>query len=154
MTPCISTLKCAQLSSYNGRHEEWLQFAKKIRKGLGDGTALDDIREFIISFWQHHIQHHFLLEERIIIPLIKSSGLAAQFRKGHDDIRDLIRSLTHDSDRTLFSILANFIESHIRFEKYSIFNFLSTILSAEQLDAICNNLEKQSVICKKWKHGF
>ena len=154
MIPDISTLNCVQLSPYNNQHEEWLLFAKKIRKGLGNGTALDDIREFIVYFWEHHIKNHFCREERIIIPFIKNSELAAQFQKEHDDIRDLILSLNRNSDRTLFSILANFIENHIRFEKYNIFTFLTNILSAVQLDAIFNDLEKQPVICKKWKHEF
>lgn len=154
MIPGIPVLNCVQLSPYNSQHEEWLLFAKKIRKGLGNETALNDIREFIEYYWQHHIQRHFCREERIIIPFIKSSEPAAQLQKEHDDIRELILSLNHTSDRSLFSILANFIENFIRFEKYIISTFLTAILSTEEFDAIFTNLEKQPVMYKEWKHKF
>lgn len=154
MIPSIPVLNCVQLSPYTSQHEEWLLLAKKIRKGLGNGTALNDITEFMEYLWQHHIQSHFYRQERIIIPFIKSSELAAQLQKEHDDIRELILSPNHTSDRSLFSILVNFIENLIRLEKYYISAFLTNILSAEQFDAIFTDLEKQSVMYKEWKHKF
>ena len=65
----IPALNSDQLPTYNNQHEEWLLFAKKIRKGLGNGTALDDIREFIIYFWEHTSKIIFAGKRESLYPL-------------------------------------------------------------------------------------
>lgn len=149
----IANQNCTQPSPYSS-HDEWLQFAGKIRKGLGNGTDSEIIRNFITYFWQRHIKNRFCREEAILIPYIKSCGIILQLRKEHEDIRELIHGLNRNSDRAFFSILTNFMESHIKFEKNSVFTYLASKLSQEQLSILYNDLENQPSVAKEWKLEF
>ncbi len=141
MQNTVSPIKRSeQLAPLSREHHDGLLFCWKIRQGLGNGTPVSTLQEFVLWYWRSHLQHHFKQEESILLPYIGGHPFAEQLLKEHQDIRDVILSLERNPDVNLFSVLASFVNNHIRFEERHLFNYLEKILSLEELDLVAGKL--------------
>jgi hypothetical protein len=136
------------------KHDQWLLFTERIRKGLGNGTDLNTIREYAVYYWQYHLKPHFYQEESLFIPLANHCSLAGQFQKEHEDITELVASLDRSSHKTVFSILTRFIENLVRFEQHILLRYLNSILSEEQKTEMNLRLAGSVAAAKEWKKEF
>jgi hemerythrin-like domain-containing protein len=143
-----------QLASLSREHHDGLLFVWKLKQGLGNGTSLTILKDFTQWHWRKHLKPHFTQEEKILLPHIGSSQLAEQLMKEHNDIRELILAIDINTDRATFSILANFVENHIRFEERQLFTYLQKSLSEEQMETIGSALEAHQASCEEWPNEF
>ncbi len=145
-----------QLAPLSREHHDGLLFAWKIRQGLENKTPLEELRKYSLWFWRHHIKPHFFQEEKILIPYMPSGHpMAIQLKEEHDHIRELILGLDDEADKRTLIILCDLLDKHIRFEERELFGYLEELLSAEKLDEVFQQLEKQPVSCKEeWKDEF
>ncbi|HEX2629065.1 MAG TPA: hemerythrin domain-containing protein [Chitinophagaceae bacterium] len=131
-----------QLAVLSRDHHLGLLFVWKLRQGIGNSTSIDTLKEFVKCYWKNHFRLHFRSEEQTLLPYIKSEAMAQQLKQEHRDIESLFESLDGETERAKFSILAKFIENHIRFEERQLFMFLQKTLSADELDTIAAALHE------------
>lgn len=157
MTEDIKPIKRSeQLAPLSREHHDGLLFAWKIRQGIENRTSLEMMRKYAMWFWKHHIKPHFFQEEKILLPYMPAGHpLAARMLEEHDHIRELILGLDDEADKRTLEILCNLLNSHIRFEERELFAWLEASLTAEQRDAIFEQLEKHPVhFDEQWKDEF
>jgi hemerythrin-like domain-containing protein len=144
-----------QLAPLSREHHDGLLFAWKLRQGLDNDTPLDILKSYCHWYWKHHINQHFHQEEDILLSFLPSNNqMAVQLKEEHNNIRELILCIGHKPDTTTFSMLAEFICRHIRFEERVLFAYLEKSLSNEQLNHICQQLEVEPVCSTEWKEKF
>ena len=133
--------RSSQLAPLSREHHDGLLFAWKIKQGLDNKTPLDKLRKYSLWYWQQHIKPHFFQEEKILMPYMPANHpMAKQLKEEHDQIRELILSLDAEADERDFTILADLLNKHIRFEERQLFAFLEEILTPEQLDKVFQQL--------------
>lgn len=144
-----------QLAPLSREHHDGLLFVWKLRQGLGNNIAIEILRNFCNWYWNNHIKPHFYQEEKILLQYISSNHkLAAQLKKEHTDIRELILTIDQEADSVTLVLLANLLEKHIRFEERILFPHLEETLSPQQLDIIFQQLEEHPLCSTEWKNDF
>jgi hemerythrin-like domain-containing protein len=144
-----------QLTPLSREHHDGLLFAWKLRQGLNNKTPIETLRSYCYWYWKHRINQHFRQEEDILLKFIPCDNkMAIQLKEEHNDIRELILSISHNPDTTTISMLADFVCRHIRFEERSLFVYLEESLTQEQLNDISRQLEMEPVCSKEWKEEF
>jgi iron-sulfur cluster repair protein YtfE (RIC family) len=144
-----------QLAPLSREHHDGLLFAWKLRRGLANGTQIGTLKDFSLWYWREHLLRHFQQEEELLLRYIPSDNkLAIQLKEEHDNIRELIRSISHQPEKDAIGTLADAITSHIRFEERVLFGYLEENLSREQLDNIFNHLEKATTCSSEWTEEF
>ena len=148
--------RSTQLAPLSREHHDGLLFVWKIRQGLANATSIDQLRQYTLWYWQHHVKPHFFQEEKILLPYLPAGHtMAVQLKKEHDEIRELVLTLDQDADKQTFFILSDLVSQHIRFEERKFFGYLEETLSTEQLDLIYKELEDHPVSCEEeWKDEF
>ena len=144
-----------QLAPLSREHHNGLLFSWKLRQGLENDTSLATLGSYCQWFWKHHISQHFHQEEDIVLKFLPSNNeMAIQLKDEHNNIRELILSISRQPDAIAIGMLADFICRHIRFEERILFTYLEKILSQEQLDHIARELEIEPVCSTEWKEEF
>jgi len=147
--------RSSQLAPLSREHHDGLLFAWKIKQGLDNKTPLDKLRKYSLWYWQQHIKPHFFQEEKILMPYMPANHpMAKQLKEEHDQIRELILSLDAEADERDFTILADLLNKHIRFEERQLFAFLEEILTPEKLDKVFQQLEEHPLTCGEWNDEF
>ena len=130
--------RSSQLAPLSREHHDGLLFAWKIKQGLDNKTPLDKLRKYSLWYWQQHIKPHFFQEEKILMPYMPADHpMAKQLKEERD-----------------FTILADLLNKHIRFEERQLFAFLEEILTPEQLDKVFQQLEEHPLTCGEWNDEF
>ena len=144
-----------QLAPLSREHHDGLLFAWKLRQGLANATEVETMRSYSLWYFNHHMKQHFHQEEDILLKYIPPDNpMAVQLKEEHDNIRELILSISHKPDTITIGMLADFITRHIRFEERVLFNYLEANLSAEQLDDIRIKLEAEPGCSNEWQDVF
>ena len=145
-----------QLAPLSREHHEGLLFAWKIIRGMENKTPMDVMRKYTLWYWKHHIKPHFFHEEKILVPYLPTGHpLAVKMMEEHDQIRELVLGLDYEPDKRALVILTDLLNRHIRFEERELFAYLEEHLSAEQLNTIYKQLEKNPVhFEEEWKDEF
>ena len=144
-----------QLAPLSREHHDGLLFAWKLRQGLAKGTPVETLSNYCVWYWKNHIKQHFHQEEDILLAYIPGDNpIAKQLKEEHDNIRELILSISHKPDTITIGMLGDFISRHIRFEERTLFNYLEQNLSPEQLNEIRAKLEKEPVSSTEWREVF
>ena len=147
--------RSAQLAPLSREHHDGLLFAWKLRQGLGKATPVQTLRNYCVWYWKHHIKQHIQQEEDVLLKYITpANSMAIQLKEEHDNIRELIISISHKPDTITIGMLADFISRHIRFEERALFNYLEQNLSVEQLDEIRSQLQTEPIRSEEWNEVF
>jgi hemerythrin-like domain-containing protein len=157
MNQCINKpiARSEQLSPLSREHHDGLLLVWKLRQGLANATPVDTLRDFCSWYWKQHIKSHFNQEEKILFPLLPAGeGMAIQLKKEHDDIRDLLIAIDHEPCKTLFGLLASFLEHHIRFEERVAYPQLERTLTPKQLNSVFQQLKARPFRSPGWKEEF
>jgi hypothetical protein len=136
-------VQCSPLPALNHDQHHGSLFARELRERIGNGTSLDTLKEFSKQYWKNYFRSQFNHEESVLIPYIKNETLVLQLKQEHQDIESLFASLGSESERSKFSILARFIENHIRFQSQQLFPFLVKTLSPEEFEQVMIDLEME-----------
>lgn len=137
-------------------HHDGLLYVWKIREGLDNNTSIERLKDYTSWYWKHHIKPHFFQEEKLLVPFMpESDPRITRLKKDHDYIRELILAIDKEADRHDFILLANLIETHIRFEERELYQYLEEHLTGDQLTEIYEKLEKHPLpMNEEWKDHF
>ncbi len=148
--------RSVELQSLSREHHDGLLFVWKLRAGLKRNIAIDKLKAYTTWYWKNHIKQHFYQEEKILVPFFETSDpLVSRMKEEHDYIRELIIAIGKEPVQHDFVLLANLIESHIRFEERELFNYLEINLSAPELKNVQLLIEEKPVSCnEEWQDHF
>lgn len=115
-------------------HHFGLLFGWKIKRGLEKEVDLKRIKSYVAFFWETDLKRHFEAEEKFLFTL-KNDPFTETALSEHVLIRNLITAIidTHKENAADYRALAILIEQHIRFEERTLFPYLESLFSAEQL---------------------
>jgi hemerythrin-like domain-containing protein len=117
-------------------HHNSLLFSWKIRQGISKHIAIERIRKYVQYFWEDHLQKHFEEEETILFNKIQHE-LCEKAYADHAAIRSLIEEINKgNAPVEKYTLLADILEQHIRFEERTLFIFLEKTLDPAQLSEI------------------
>jgi hemerythrin-like domain-containing protein len=145
-----------QLAPLSREHHDGLLFVWKIRQGIEKKSTLEQMRNYALWFWRHHIKPHFYQEEKILLPhMPHDHPMRTRLIEEHEHIRELILGLDDEADKRTLVILCDLLDKHIRFEERELFGFLEQHLPKETLDEIYRELQKHPVMeGDDWKEKF
>ena len=145
-----------ELAPLSREHHDGLLFVWKIKQGLANGTSLDTLCNYTRWFWSNHIKPHFRDEEKVLVKYLPADNqLVQQMIREHEQIRDLVISIDKEPNAGSLHLLAEFINTHIRFEERQLFSYAEEKLTPEQLSEIFNDLPHDGNACStEWKDEF
>jgi hemerythrin-like domain-containing protein len=137
-------------------HQDGLQFAARIRRGLDNHTPANELAKYVRWYWQRHIRSHFYQEEKIVLSLLpQGHPLSYKAKIDHDEIRELMLLIDMEADRFYLQKLANFIESHIGWEEKYLFPYLEKYLTSSQLADLKKEMDDHPIDhSEAWKNEF
>ncbi len=123
-------------------HHHGLLFCSRLQKA--DNANSKTLQSYIVGFWEHSLQRHFDMEEELFLPLLKDEEPTLQFRKEHQQIRQLVSSIkTSEKGMHEYALtLAKLTNDHIRFEEREFFPWLEKKLSPGDMSTIGSILSK------------
>lgn len=118
-------------------HHHGLLLGWKIKQGLKLGVSSKEMIKYINHFAKEALFPHFDEEENQLLPFI---GAEDPFRTRtiaeHQQLKELIASLSDSSTEDALLNLAAVLEAHIRFEERELFPYMEMLLSEDQLEEI------------------
>ena len=137
-------------------HHDGLLFVWKIRQGVNNHTSIEKLRDYTGWYWKNHIRPHFFQEEKVLLLFIEATHpMAVQLKNEHNYIRELIIAIDKNADWSDFTLLANLLEKHIRFEERELFRYFEDNLAQKELGEIYEKMEEHPVSCEEeWKDEF
>ena len=128
-------------------HHYGLLFCWKVRQGINMGIDPDRIRLYVLDFWKTHLEQHFREEETLLFQDVPDP-LCLRAIEEHRRIHDLVVTIRDGGGwvKTNYTMLADLLDKHIRFEEREVFPFLEQRLTAERLTEVgvqLNRLHEQ-----------
>ncbi len=110
-------------------------------KGLRERA--EEVKNFVLK----NLERHFLAEEQILFPLIRSSvpqshPLIEDLLKGHEQIRKWAHPLGGDTDlaKMLFDF-GDLLETHIRREERELFHYFEDHVTAAEAERVKSEIK-------------
>ncbi len=113
----------------------------KIKRGFDLKAEPKRIADFVVNFWETHLEAHFNAEEQILFISI-NHALVDEALQQHAELRSLVKSIGTEGTPEQLTRFGNLLEKHIRFEERQVFKMLQQELSEKQLNEIGKKLEK------------
>jgi len=133
-------------------HHQGLLLCWKIRKGFEKGVQPERIKKYTDWFWENQLQEHFSIEEKYVFPVLGAEDdLVQQALEEHEHLASLF--LQKNEIALTLETIQNDLEGHIRFEERVLFNKIQEEASAEELQHIQQNHEKE-ISCGIWEDEF
>lgn len=128
-------------------HHQALVVAQKLARA--DADTADAARACFLDYWALDGQHHFELEETLLLPAYAAYGdaghpLVLRVLGDHIAIRaqaDRISAETHATTTTLHT-LGGSLAAHIRLEERELFPIIEAAIPAGELLALARKLEE------------
>lgn len=125
------------LQPLSREHHHGLLLCWKIRTGISKKVEIKRVKKYCDWFFKNHIKPHFSFEEEHVFPILGNKHpLIERALSDHKRLNKLFL-LDEQTENTL-KLLAEELESHIRFEERQLFNEFQKQASPEQL----HNIEK------------
>lgn len=126
-------------------HHHGLQAAAYLRRELARGTSHDILASFVADLWTRQLAGHFDAEERLLLPLMKTTAARESARRMVDDhklIRRIIDRIAAEEDSRVdnLSRLSEVLAAHIRFEERELFPALEATTPEAVLQEIADRL--------------
>ena len=122
------------LQDLSREHHTALQLALKAKRAAvsGDRTLIETTAAACLSAYSAELDPHFVVEETVLLPLLRAAGedaLVAEVEHDHQALRDLCGQLQHP-DATSLLAFAECLSSHVRFEERTLFGVVEPLLDA------------------------
>jgi hemerythrin-like domain-containing protein len=136
-----------QLRDLSDDHHTSLVLARRCKQGP-KGASVDVLWDRVMEAFEGHLEPHFAIEERHLLPALETIGeaaLAERIRKEHRELRAL-----RDAPQTDAAALAKFgrlLEAHVRFEERQVFEATQHRLPPAALRAIEAACETVRRVC-------
>lgn len=137
-------------------HHSGLLFCWKLRKGFTSQISGERMAAYAGYFFDEHLKEHFLLEERLIFPLLpKENDLRQEAERQHQKLYELINQIKEKKAISLLKELEQKLEKHIRFEERQLFMHIQESLEEAELLALQARVEGVHVKkAEQWKDIF
>ncbi len=120
-------------------HHHVLLFGWKLRKGLTNNTSREVLIDYIKYFVEKVLQPHCLVEENEVLSWLPNDNeLKIRALVEHEILEKMVTCLdsgTEGVDEKILQI-AEFVDSHVRFEERALFPYVETVLNTRQLGEI------------------
>ncbi len=147
-------MRSPQFQILSNEHNEGMLFTGRIRSSIGV-IPVNQLRNYILWYWSHHIRPHFSLEEKILLPcLTPDHPLTLKLKDDHVSIRELILLIDRDTDTHNISMFCDLVEKHITFEEEKVYTYLENTLPDEKLNEIASKLNAAPLDKTEWKDVF
>jgi len=138
-------------------HHHGLALCFKIRTGLKKGVETERVKDYVVDFFDQHLQKHFRDEEKVLLEwLAEDNEKRKETEKQHARIYHLRTQM--DQKEALSELLSQFekeLNAHIRFEERDLFPYLQDTFSEAQLKKIGAQLEaSHTEFCETWPDRF
>jgi len=140
------------LQPLSRQHHDGLLLCWKIRRGFSQKVAPERMKQYADWFWTNHLVPHFDMEENHIFPILGNEDkLVKRALAEHRRLKRLFMD-SDDVERSL-SLIAEELESHIRFEERELFTVIQEQASAEDYARI-EYLHNALPHCENWEDEF
>ncbi len=140
------------LQPLSREHHQGLLLCWKIKNGFQKEVDVARIKNYADWFWEELIYPHFELEEKEIFPVLGSEDpLVKQALEEHQHLESLFTA--EESVAESLEMLANDLDSHIRFEERVLFQKIQETADAETLSHI-EAVHGQEFSCGVWEDEF
>lgn len=137
-------------------HHHALRLSLKIRTGFKKGIDPARIKKHTDWFYKSYLIPHFKIEEKYIFPILgQGSELIKRAITEHRKLERLF-SATKEVEKNLV-LIAERLESHIRFEERVLFNEIQKVATRPQLQEIYkvhNSTHFNEEFNEKWDDEF
>jgi len=143
--------------SLSHEHHDGLLLATRLQQGTNALLRLwsHDLHwqaEYIVKYFDEHLDQHFSIEEQIIFPvanqfLVEHSGIVQKLIDQHNEMRSMVELFRHPIKTKLQNTLPQFgklLEEHIRIEERELFPLCEEYLPEERLNIIGKTIKEFS----------
>ena len=128
--------RSAELAQLSRDHHQALEVALRLRR-VTDGTLEDAVGHFL-TFWNRQGEHHFVIEERLVLPALSDDDASwaeasRRVRDEHGEIRARAAALPHAPSVGAARRLGELLSAHVRYEDRRLFPLVEEGLSREAL---------------------
>jgi len=132
-------------------HHHGLLLCWKIKEGFKQQIAIERMKKYADWFWTHHLQPHFLFEEKYMFPILEiDHSLITRALNEHARLKELFNT-TEGIEHSLTSIEEE-LAAHIRFEERELFQEIQAHASLEQLTRI--EQAHSTILSDHWEDEF
>jgi hemerythrin-like domain-containing protein len=147
------------LQSLSHQHHNSLMGCLLVRKGVEKKADKKVLKDFIVNWWQKDLQSHMQAEEKVLLPYLDKHRFNKSYLNVISRDHDMIRLLTdrlrvHEDGYRLYSIYADLVEQHIRFEERVVFEKIQEKFSHEDLAILEKQLPVESRKCSDYPVKF
>ena len=140
----------AELRDLSDDHHTALVLARRCRQAArpAGSTSPAEVWQQIIEAFESHLEPHFQIEERHLLPALEEIGrpeLAQRIREDHASLRELVRS--EPPTENLLERFGRLLESHVRFEERQVFEPTQYLLPADALRAVADACRSTPRVC-------
>ncbi|RYZ62113.1 MAG: hemerythrin domain-containing protein [Chitinophagaceae bacterium] len=138
-------------------HHFTLLFCWKIRQGLKHEVEAERIKNYVAHFWEYDMQPHFLEEEEILFAPLKKDEKVAKALNDHRQIEGQVNAILQASGEETVEklmLLADTVETHIRYEERDLFSYLESSLTQTQLEEIGRQLKEEPLLKDDYADEF
>ena len=121
-------------------HHLSLLFGWKIRQGLKANVDVNRMVAYVHYFEDVHLLPHFKEEEDLLFEPNKESKLVQKGMQDHGGIKDILTRL-YEADNeqeqiAQLTLLADSVETHVRFEERELFPALEKMVQPQELNLV------------------
>jgi hemerythrin-like domain-containing protein len=108
-------------------------------KELREANDADEARQAFLDFWRDHGEHHFRVEEEVLLPWwaryaeVDRVGVSRMLEEHLEIRRQALRLQEGQGSLEELHDLGKLLHDHVRFEERQLFRAIEDSLNAEQL---------------------
>lgn len=139
-----------ELRDLSDDHHTGLVLARRCKQAgrPGSGASPEAMWDQVIEAFSCHLEPHFQIEERHLLPALEAIGeasLASRIRQDHGALRALKDSPV--ASRALIDRFGELLEAHIRYEERQVFETTQDRLPPRSLAAIAADCRAVPRVC-------
>ena len=115
-----------ELQPLSRDHHSGLLLCWKIRMGMEMGTAPKRIADYVVFYYNSHLESHFREEELYVFTLVAANdAMVKKAMDDHREIEQLVKQLKSNTvDYTHLSKFEKLLNKHIRYEERELFSYI------------------------------
>lgn len=136
------------LKKLSWEHHDALKFARRIQRGMTNGTSPERINRYVIFIVETLLQPHFELEERSLIGRLTDTEArdiaVTQVIEDHQDFNRLVTLIGDGGgdSQTLLESFVDLLKRHVKWEEQRFFPYCEQVLRDSDLRLIGEELDR------------
>ncbi|WP_428607892.1 hemerythrin domain-containing protein [Sedimenticola sp.] len=136
------------LKKLSWEHHDALKFARRINKGMSNGTDPEQIARYVVFIVDTLLQPHFDLEEQSLIGRLDTAQAqdiaVTQVIEDHQKFIRLVDAIREPADdlKSLLESFVDLLKQHVKWEEQRFFPYCEKTLSPQDLEQISRELDQ------------